>query len=370
MAKKRITRQTAAAAFAVLLLVAALFVINQNPFKYPCLGKGEEAETDCLERVLERAVNRKGVPEAFALLSNHRGKSSSLEVDECHLLAHLIGDKAFRLYERQGGINFGEKNDGSLCNFGFYHAFMTSFILTGRHKDADHFCETVSLGDDNLASSCYHGIGHGAIYTLTDDLRTTGTFSEMVAKGEEVCKKILENDFYKTEHCMRGIYGGISDILVFREHNMGNMSLADYYNVCSFQKEEFRPVCYQEMSVILHAAFGEGFEERVQFVVDSQIENEYKKYAIDGLVSLFPAVTNNKNWQDGIKVCKSLQAELEDLCFSALTVSTYRNAPEGDAKELLEEFCAYKLLAAEEKEECKLFITENTWQRQNLKTKS
>jgi len=101
-----------------------------------------------------------------------------------------------------------------VCDFGFYHGFMTSFLVDSRdYAKLGTFCTTLTDTDPNgdlyaLRWACFHGIGHGSVAESEVSAWTDGMHKPLT-DTLAICRMAAQSqdDYVK---CAAGAYNGMS----------------------------------------------------------------------------------------------------------------------------------------------------------------
>lgn len=108
---------------------------------------------------------------ALAMVRERLEWDAALE-SECHGIVHQIGHEAYAKYGFDGALSY----EDDLCGSGYIHGVVESHL--DRVRDIVAALPTVC---DPGSLKCFHGIGHGLMHKLDDDLQRSvslcGTFS-------------------------------------------------------------------------------------------------------------------------------------------------------------------------------------------------
>jgi len=131
-----------------------------------------------------RLVERKDAKAALGRLRDILRDEPALE-SLCHGLVHEIGHAA---YEKEGFEGALEYED-DLCGSGYIHGIVETHL--DRVRDIEAVLPTIC---DENAANCFHGIGHGLMYKLDNDL----------PRSVELCGTYGEN--FQRIQCAEGVF--------------------------------------------------------------------------------------------------------------------------------------------------------------------
>ena len=162
-------------------------IVRSCPDGYdPVMCRYEDAS-----RELRLIVEDDGPPGAFLRLRSVLVDDPALE-SLCHGLVHEIGHAA---YEKEG-FDGALKYEDDLCGSGYIHGIVEEHL--DRVRDIEAVLPTVCDPD---AAKCFHGIGHGLMYKLDNDLERSvalcGTFPEAFQRvqcAEGVFMEIFDSE--------------------------------------------------------------------------------------------------------------------------------------------------------------------------------
>ncbi len=145
--------------------------ILRNP--YLCIENGAET-LSCYSHYFEQMVFFGNPETAFADMKARYGKSAFVK-EQCHQIAHAIGHAAAEKYKSVGGaFTHGD----SFCWSGYYHGVMEELVGDIKPDDPklseklNSFCADLKQSKPYSFDhyNCAHGVGHGVMSIVGDDL--------------------------------------------------------------------------------------------------------------------------------------------------------------------------------------------------------
>lgn len=336
---------------AVILTVfsIAMVVVAVNNPQSKCLALLGNEKSSCVIRLLDKYIHRREIGLALSFVNDYQNKDKNFYATDCHGVVHYIGDKAYEFYKQGYDIDFGKFSN--ICVYGFYHAFTSSFILSGSSMEARSFCDELRDTSPNEAVGCYHGIGHGAIYYFNEDYGITEPII-LINKSADLCQKILYQDDGLGE-CMSGVYDGIGDVVLGPSYN--DLTPKKIYRYCSNQPEKYKEDCYRNVSHLVYRKTQISFGDLVSFVMGSPAIF-YKKAAVEGLATIYIVDLKDGDANTGISVCQTLPRDIKLACIGNMGYKFATDALKNRYYEATTNFCGNPLLSNEEKEGCFRFV--------------
>ncbi len=341
---------------AIFVLAASYFLFNDintvDPKKSECLHASVEDKFDCLKTVLDKFVENEDVGGAIAYLYYYQRLDDNLGAEDCHFLAHYVGDEAYRLYRKGYELDFGD--EAQVCNHGYYHSFMTETILSGEGERASEFCEALVAKQPGVSEACYHGIGHGAIFAIAEN--TNVSLETALTEGINMCEKILGKESgRKLIDCVKGVYGGLADTINLEEAVKNYPDKQSFYELCFDVQDAYKEICYEEVAVITYPVNPNSFSEVIEKAMSDSRLGEGRISLVGGLAVVY-ASNIGEALSDEIEVCKSLPVEYKDACLLGMVSALYWNEPDSSRDRKAEAFCKKEVLSEEERNMCFDFL--------------
>lgn len=200
--------------FALLVAAASVMYYHRAAASdyISCRAMGDLAERyRCWDRTIKNELEGDDVARALGQLKYFSGESPDF-VQTCHTLAHKVGERAYQDFAAGRGITITA--DTQVCDFGFYHGFMTKFLADSReYSRLGLFCTTLRDTDANgdlyaLRWACFHGIGHGSVAEYDVSAWSNGSIKPLTYTIS-ICRMAAQSqaDYIK---CVAGAYNGMS----------------------------------------------------------------------------------------------------------------------------------------------------------------
>ncbi len=133
---------------------------------------GASADHACYQQRYESLVRVSGVEATFAELKDKFTEDEFVS-SNCHHLTHIIGRAAAELY---GDIASAYSQGDNFCASGYYHGVIEAIMATlgaeGVVDEADDICAELREDENHSFDhrNCLHGLGHGSMYVLENEL--------------------------------------------------------------------------------------------------------------------------------------------------------------------------------------------------------
>jgi len=185
--------------------IASSSFFRNSPFALACvLGivlAGCDSDQSLVDPIMQRyedvtretgeIIEKKDVPTAFAYMRAVLEEEPELS-SVCHGMVHEIGHDAFSKYGFEGAIAF----EDDLCGSAYIHGVVETYLE--RVNDIEKVLPIVCPPD---AAKCFHGIGHGLMYKLRNDLPQSvslcGTFGQSFQRVQ--CSEGVFMETYDSE---------------------------------------------------------------------------------------------------------------------------------------------------------------------------
>jgi hypothetical protein len=326
----------------VLITVGVIFEPSKvSEAAADCSG-ASATDYACYQEHYRDLVRGRGVEAAFTELQDEYKKSEFVRAS-CHQLTHVIGRTAADLYgDIPGAYGRGEH----FCGTGYFHGVMETIAAKigadGLLEEADTLCADLRENQKHSAyhSGCAHGLGHGFMGVLDNEL-----FESLKA-----CDRLM--DGWEREHCYNGVFMENLPDSDNQDHPSKYLKedqplypctvVDDRYKTQCYQKqtsyalrtqghdfvkvfklcddveEDFRPACYRGLG---RNAFEQGTREHITEVAQTESANrlcmlgkdyEARSNCVVGAVRYFILYYGNDTRAKGF--CESLGEDLRDAC--------------------------------------------------------
>lgn len=283
-----------------------------------CRNEGYKAQ-QCLNDLVVRIAKEKGLDAGFDALQSVYFADSEF-ASSCHGATHELGSLAFDVYERGSELKLNDKT--SYCGFGFFHGFIEILLQSGGNlAEARTFCEeTVSSLSGSLAgvaSSCYHGIGHGFIDGT--DPEAWGNELKFIQRGLMLCEDLTADPEYR-ERCASGVFNALAI-----EYDNPKYALRpnprDPYRACRAQTNEWaKDACYDQMNGYISRSYPV-FSEALKIAEDSS-ERSFRATAIGAVAGYRPqmSLAGTRDVGEDVRDCMGLEREWRSVCAKSYAV--------------------------------------------------
>jgi hypothetical protein len=348
----------------LVLIAGALFFLfpktesfNLQKYLDKCDANETQAATVCWKEIIEESLEKESLDNTFEILAVLYDTEPSFQAI-CHDYVHIIGKKAYSLFEE--GRDFKISPKTSYCAYGFYHGFMESMVSkSGDVAEARRFCEYVdaqlSSETANANLACYHGIGHG--WTNVHDEKLWGQEQAMIDPAIELCEKVTE-DPEERKICVTGIFDSIS-IGYYNEAYGLKIRKEDPYWLCKIQKEVYKQPCYMDLSPAVLWLGDNQLSGSLRRM--GKVEDKYRELVTKTLAenSVRYILNSDKKFDDEIILCRSLKAGEGKSCMEGLASGYLQFGEPGREIESAMIFCNDPVLSPDEKEKCKTVVLRN-----------
>ncbi len=274
----------ATAVLSLWVLYAAGRARENSPLGY--LAHIEQGHTDVgsvlRQRVGQLTEDRGATYAVDAVAAGYATKA--INMDECHLLLHLIGHQAYRSYGPDFETIFSA-NHPNLCLGGYIHGVEAEIAATGNIQELKLFCALMK--ERHAANSpCFHGVGH-SIFETTKDVKRSLAFCDSLAGGPEP----------DLSDCYRGVFSEIGNEMGGADTNTGlsTAPLEDVkqhivpshpYALCLSVESSYRDACYSQIAKLFYG------DQRPLFGVAGCVAGSPTKAAQDICVSIVVALAS------------------------------------------------------------------------------
>jgi hypothetical protein len=323
------------------LVALSIFALEPYYVAADCSG-ALSSDYACYQQRYQSMVRDSGVEAAFDELKEEYGKNGFVR-SNCHQLSHVIGRAAA---ERYGDIPTAYDRGDRFCGSGYYHGVMQA-IVAGIGPDripeeADTLCSDLRERQNHSLyhRDCAHGLGHGFMGVLDNEL-----FASL-----QVCDALA--DGWEREHCYTGLFREnvqakddprypsrylkadqplypCTDVesryknSCYRRQPMYALwtqdnDVAKVFELCGEVEDNFRPACYHGLG---RSAFFQSIEQQVTDVAQAGStrmlcmlgeDNEARSNCVAGAVRTF--IYYNRGDTRAEAFCSSFDADLRAVC--------------------------------------------------------
>lgn len=234
----------------------------QSASTQDCFAMGAET-FECYEQYYSSLVKEKGITPTFDDLKRTYDASDAVK-SYCHQLTHAIGHAGANL---EGGVGEAFALGDPFCWSGFYHGVMEE-VLKGEKPEnlpqkINAICADIPGKESYsfLYFNCVHGLGHGVMELLDDDL-----FASLTQ-----CSQLSGQ--WERDSCTGGVF--MENIMIESRGGISNYLKADDpLYPCDAVGDEYKQSCYlMQTSHMLTATNGDFAKV---FTLCSTVEGPYK----------------------------------------------------------------------------------------------
>lgn len=314
-------------------------------------------KSKCWEDSILTALDSGGVGSAFDVFKDYY-QSDPEFVDSCHDIAHLIGERSYQQFAQGGEFDLSAAS--KYCGYGYFHGFMSTLLLeSGNVERARNFCafvdESLSAIDPSADSSCYHGIGHGAVDG--GDPRSWGDAAALVEPALELCSN-LTNVEYQKRDCGNGVFDAIGIAMLNHDYGL-SFAIETVYDLCEKTEVLFKAECYDKANSLIAQSTEYNIDKSLT-LLNTMEEDAYYNNALVSLAATFGRVGKPNQYDSFIDTCHSLDLDTQGYCISGFAIGLVELGPLN--KEYINgmEFCKSVLLEIDEKQLCFASVIENS----------
>lgn len=346
--------KTFLAILVIFIVFESIFLLlNQAKASPPitessCQNLESSKKLQCWENLIDQALQKQGLDKAFVVM-DHLFQTEPDFAINCHGLAHLLGEDAYRSFSSKQNFNLSSKT--SYCGYGFYHGFMEKLLHSkGTLGQARAFCKYVGekLKDTNsdAENACYHGIGHGAVEDVTDP-KLFGNPQAIIQPSLDLCKKVSANSD-QLFRCATGVFNALEIVTTQGKYNLSYKDgpLA----ICKDQPDEYKRACYTQMVVAVMNVTGNDFQKAAQ-ILNTIPEEAIATESLSGLVVELVRL-GKVDFQTTINYCRSLPNRFHLPCITGFGEGFLKYGPPQTEYIKAVDFCSSTLLNEEEKQAC------------------
>ena len=303
-------------------------------------------------------IQKEGLTSAFARLLELFEKEPAF-ASGCHDVTHLIGDAAYREFEKGKAFIFREET--SWCGYGFYHGFIESLLWAkGDLKEAQKFCESINqnltsaIKSPNAIYSCYHGMGHSTFDA--HDPRLWGNEIKMLTPAITLCEKVREGlEEEKSKQCATGVFNALANAYSNNQYGL-KLNEKDPVWICRDYASQYKKACFAEVAVawVSTTMGGRGFDflKAARFI-EGLKDKEGEEMAIFALSSEYARQRrDNLVFKDMVENCHLVKGELRPFCIQGVVVGLMGWTRPGEEYIAILDFCRTETLSQEEKNAC------------------
>jgi plastocyanin len=320
------------------------------------LGKSSTCEAstnrqECWATSVESALKEKDLEAAFDLVADIY--SSNPEAAEtCHNLVHKIGQAAFKLFSAHQEFKVTPK--AAFCNFGFYHGFMESLVVSGEDlKKAGAFCSYIDKqlkeSSKNSVLQCYHGIGHGTVNS--HDPNTWGREQAMIQPAIKLCEDVATNS-QELFRCVSGVYNGIGNFYVTGDYKL-IVKKDDPFWICRQESNKvYAEACYGNLHPTITWIANKNLSQAIR-LFEEVSDDRFATIAMSYVAGDFARFSINKtDFSSEISTCRNAQPRLSWTCIIGFATGLMDQGKPNYEYVTALAFCRSSTLQPQEQDRC------------------
>jgi hypothetical protein len=237
------------------------------------------ADHACYQQRYGSLVRVSGVEAAFAQLKDEFTKDEFVN-SNCHHLTHIIGRAAAELY---GDVPGAYSQGDGFCASGYYHGVIEATMATLADNEvldeADNICADLRESERQSFDhrNCLHGLGHGSMYVLGNEL----------FEALRVCDALT--DEWESDQCSGGVFMENLNTDENPGHTSNYLKADQPFYPCTEVKTEYKTQCYVrhteyalEVAGQPDATLQENFV-KVFGLCAKEVENDFRPACYSGL---------------------------------------------------------------------------------------
>jgi hypothetical protein len=303
-------------AFSAFISVAAIFYstrLARTSYAVSYTNKQFSEQSD----ILKSKLQDNGLDKTFDYVKKQINEDASFAKD-CHPLLHSLGRE---VYEKNKNFGDAQHPLGELCNSGYLHGLIEAgFLIYGDPANAVvEICNGLN-GTKFKDWQCYHGVGHGAMYSTGKNLKASISLCELL--GDKTLSK----------SCINGVFMEYFNIIDHSGRTERKQQLIVNQKDCLLQHTEHKIDCYfYSPTAFLLSNPGEYSRALDQCYA---VETEFIFSCITGLGSQVMKDNVSKT-KIAANFCKKILANQRQACVNgAITLYAYQNASTDEAANL------------------------------------
>lgn len=323
-----------------------------------CLETPEISEKiTCWEAFIGDIVQSQGITAAFKMFTEVYKADPEFVSYGCHGVAHVIGENAYSLYQKDSDIKLTE--DTAVCGYGFYHGFIEKLLHDNPDLDnVKEFCNELTLllgdADAGIRTNCFHGIGHGLVEEDPLPEYYWGDFDRLLGPAHKLCHSVTDVPA-EVRECVDGTFNGLMRFMVYdrygfeynREDPLGWCRRFEdqpiEFESCVFESAQHFAMLVVDYDVSKIPQFMEGFSEEFQKMVVST--------AVAGMMQRDIIRADNSDY---FQKCASLNSDvLEKSCIDGVLNGFSAHGEPGNERQKAVEFCDAPVATSEQAQYCK-----------------
>lgn len=297
----------------------------------------KKSATDCIQASTDRSIfltcwqnffsgitNDFGVTEAMRLLGLV-SLNGMIDREDCHLMADQIGTDAY--WQLVSGHKFAFTKDFAMCDFGFFHHFMSEHVSHGQDLASSmHLCDSL---DPSLTKQCYFGMGNGLAYYYWNILGNNA--DGIVRQSIKRCTQDIPT--IEKDTCVLGVLSGIDHLFEGQHGSNLQIDINNPYALCTWmEKQEYKDSCYERMIPSLNYALGSDVMQNSKKLVywlgkiPTLAARNFATRRFGIMLSEKESAKPTPDFSIPLNICRSLDKSFEPDCSWGVYYNIFSNA--------------------------------------------
>lgn len=311
---------------------------------------------NCFLNIIENLQNTSGDVSALEL-ANDIVKDNPDLVEECHNMAHFLGEYAYWNYSKTKKL---VKSDLiSFCGFGYVHGFMQEFshhspeFVNKSKSFCDYFAYKVKYNSNDWdiapGDTCYNGIGHGIVLLYFSDFEND--LVSLVERSTEECGSINSEES-ALDHCYQGVFSGISGLYLGTHGFKIPLDEKDPFWLCSKLNNDFNMRCFANMVPAVGVIYKRDVSKLLYSIKAKNIDNyNYAVFLAGDIAAEWFRLKEVKS-KDVLSACSGVSTKSRYFCFKGFVDGLAREEVTKENQNIVHSFCRSVFLNQKEQRDC------------------
>ncbi len=302
-----------------------------------CLAIGAKNTISCFEGDMVDTLEKDGLDAALDLLKQWYVSDPAFQ-PQCHDVTHILGVAAYKKYADNHQVV--HRPEVSYCGYGFYHGFMEEMLVSsgaGQYEEIRAYCTSLRTGKslDNLAASCYHGVGHAMFDSL--DGRDRGKDLLMTNRALALCPEAF-SDEEEILQCASGVFNALDVAYNNKAYGL-SFDQPNPLHVCEAQPKKYKPNCYLFVAIgVLHYR-ALNHEDALRFIRAIPDAEAREKTLFGYIGDVVRRTIANVDLISLQSMCESFAGDSREACVNGVTAGLRESGTPGTEYKQMFAFC-------------------------------